>query len=437
MKRRDGFTLVEMMVALAVGALLMASLVALSGAMHHSFGRSKDITEVQANLRFAVMRLRDDFQRSAFMYLANPNVDCHVPDYQKADQVQPAAGWNPTGGTWNALAWDDNNKILVMRGNYLSTRDYRIQINPANGLATVVCNNLAPYDPTVSDNPCGTDETNDLTLENADLFATPALQDEYKRDYASVNSPFADGESPGNVFRDGQVIRIEHSPGRYTYHQVQGNPTTNPSVTFNFTPQIAADRIRCPFGDVQHGCNVSPVISVQYQLVQDPADSSNWLLRRTLWLPNGQQVTVDVAEFLLPYNDGNPDASGFHVEVLLDRSPNFGFCKKPWLPVLDSDGDRLLGDEFVDIATVDTSALAAGSAVPANHILRTRAVRITLRARTEGEFPEFTIPGFSNDNADMVNFGYDLDGHPENGLARVRTHRTIIQLRNLGLNLSS
>lgn len=68
-----GFTLIELLVALVVSGLLMASLVGISGAVQKSFSRSKDVAELQSNLRFAMKLLVQDFGRVGFMYSPNPS----------------------------------------------------------------------------------------------------------------------------------------------------------------------------------------------------------------------------------------------------------------------------------------------------------------------------------------------------------------------------
>jgi len=65
LKYTRGFTLIELMVALVVAGLLMGVLVGLSGAVQKSLGFSKEITELQANLRFAVKTVVDDISRVA------------------------------------------------------------------------------------------------------------------------------------------------------------------------------------------------------------------------------------------------------------------------------------------------------------------------------------------------------------------------------------
>jgi prepilin-type N-terminal cleavage/methylation domain-containing protein len=66
-----GFTLVELMVALAVGALAITSVYTLGAASSRQFGEQRRISNVQTSLRAAMNQIKQDIARAG--YLGSPN----------------------------------------------------------------------------------------------------------------------------------------------------------------------------------------------------------------------------------------------------------------------------------------------------------------------------------------------------------------------------
>ena len=126
---RRGFTLMEMMIALVVGAMLMTSLVGISASVQRTFGGSAEGTELEANLRFAMKTLVQDISRSAFMYSPDLSNDlCHLSG-------QPITG-NPPA---MAFTQDATEVELTLRGNFASSRDYLLNLSVSP--FKVVCRN--------------------------------------------------------------------------------------------------------------------------------------------------------------------------------------------------------------------------------------------------------------------------------------------------------
>jgi prepilin-type N-terminal cleavage/methylation domain-containing protein len=373
-RRKNGFTLIELMIALVVGGMLMAGLVGMAGSMQRSFGQSKDITELQANLRFALFRMTDDLHRTAFMYLAqpgdatDPSKSCHL-----LGDLPPGA-WSPTG-SWDAIEYDTTNFIFTLRGNFSSSRDYLLEFTAGNQ-GEIVCRNGMKY-------PC---TIGGLTTSE---------------DY---DEPFADGQPFSKIFVINQVFRMEAQPGVYTYHRVTGLPG-GLSITYD-PPAKMGTQAQGPTKWI------SPITTIQYQVLEKPAGSGNWTLVRRRFYGNTPQPDVEIAELLLPPT-ANPNTSGFFVEIYNDNSVNAKFCAKPWQPVI--------------------SAPSLLAATP--NVLRARALRITIRGRSRDEDPNFVLTNYTTDSK-AKNYGIDLDGTPQNGLAYVRVQRTVVQLQNLGLNIS-
>jgi len=385
-RKKAGFTLVELMISLVVAGFLMAGLVGMAGSMRRAFGHAKDVTDVQANLRFALMRVTDDLRRTAFMYLArpgdtlDPSQNCHLLG------LYPSGAWSPTG-SWDAIEYDKDNYLLTIRGNYSSSRDYLLRLDapdPSHLVASrgaIICRN-------------GIDRTISASCDMAPLGS------EY-------DEPFADGQPFSKIFVTGQVFRLEAQSGRYTYHIVTSLPgdlAWGPGIGFQPTVNLASQ--------IQGFTKwISPITTIQYQLLEKTA--GNWVLVRRRYYGAAPQPDVELAEFLLPPTN-DPNTSGFFVEIYSDNSINAAFCAKPWQPAISVPPISLAGP-------IDA--------------MRARALRITIRGRSQSEDPDFVLTNYTTDSK-ALNYGFDLDGTPENGLALVRTQRTVVQLQNLGLNIS-
>jgi hypothetical protein len=120
------------MAALVVGGLLMAMLVALAGSVQQSYGQTKGITELQSNLRFAMRTMVEDFHRVNFQYTPDPELDPY--------RFGPSL--STVGSSPNAIVYDNTAgaEALILRGNFVSSRDYRFAIN-VNNTIQVLCRN--------------------------------------------------------------------------------------------------------------------------------------------------------------------------------------------------------------------------------------------------------------------------------------------------------
>ena len=380
---KRGFTLIELMVALVVSGLMMASLVALSGAVQKSFGRTKEISELQTNLRFAIRKMSEDLSRAGFMYSVDPNNPSATCNTSAPPQNLPQNWTN-----WQAIDYNPNNLQLTIRGNFQSTRDYRVLISSST-TAQIVCRDSSAYAP---GNPpsCGS----------------------YAGGVAQINNlilPFQDGSSFQNLFYSGQMFRLETDNGKYSYFSVSGaNPLTS---TITFTPQINWNLVR---GTDKF---INPFGTITYQVAQDglynaiyPSGlqaSLKWILQRT-WSTFNATNTANIAEFLLP------SFSALSVQVITDTNPNAGICQPQWPPQINLTPANLVG--------------------PINPVT-TRAVVITLSGRTETEDPNFTLPNPTA--AGAQDYGIDLDGDPTDGLAHVRIEHRVVEMRNLTYSLTN
>jgi len=379
-----GFTLIELMVSLVVAGMLMGVLVGLSGSVQRSFGYSKEITELQSNMRFAMKIIADDLTRISFMTDPDPNSSTNAP-LRALDRCPPPPA------NIAALDYVPGTGETTMRGNYISSRDYLLQMNAP---MTVLCRNGRLYDKNAPDGQkCGVTQ------------------------YEPNDEPFYDG--PGKIedtFCPGQTVRMEVTLGNreFCYYTIQAVDSSNNVLQF-------AEIVN---RDMNAGAAlwINPTTRVNYQVVQAPytvkyptgTDARfRWVLQRDFEGCNQGQLTLgqpmEVAEFLLPYAMG-----GYLLEQIIDEAPMANLGGLEWQPDI--------GDDLGDIQELQTP-------VP---LERLRALVVTLRGRLEYEDPKFTIQGYT-DALPYLNFGVDLDGEPTNGLARVRVERTVVNLRNLAL----
>jgi prepilin-type N-terminal cleavage/methylation domain-containing protein len=380
---KRGFTLIELMVALVVSGLMMASLVALSSAVQKSFGRSKEVSELQTNLRFAIRKISEDISRAGFMYAvdpSNPSSSCNTS--------APPQNLPPTWNNWQAIFYNPNTLQLNIRGNFQSTRDYRVQITSTN-TAQIVCRDSSAYTP-----------------------GNPASCSSYLGAPNQINNlilPFTDGYGFQDLFYSGQLFRLETEAGKYSYLTVaSANPITS---TITFTPPINWNLIR---GTDKF---INPFGTITYQVAQDGTynpiypsglqSSFKWILQRT-WSVLNVTNTVNIAEFLLP------SSNALSVQVITDTNPNAGICQPAWPPQINLTPANLVG--------------------PINSIT-TRAVVITLSGRTETEDPNFTLATPTATGAQ--DYGIDLDGDPTDGLAHVRIEHRVVEMRNLNYSLTN
>ncbi len=76
--RRDGFTLIELMIAIGVGAMVISGVYLVSRGSTRIFHEEQRIASAQLDLRLAMEMLRADLQRAAFLATPNSTVDPDV-----------------------------------------------------------------------------------------------------------------------------------------------------------------------------------------------------------------------------------------------------------------------------------------------------------------------------------------------------------------------
>lgn len=393
--RRAGFTLIELMVSLVVAGILMAGLVSLSGSVQRAFARNKDITDLQANLRFAMKLVSDDFSRVAYMTSPNPAWDTRT--------LQPKTS-SP------AIAYQPASNSVVLRGNYTSSSSTTIMISPTNlATFTVVCRNHKPFDAVFL--------CRDTTLMEPDPNILPfGLDPSATPNYSDFNARMFEAR-----FKPGFRIQIAAVDNPFENGLLEIATTTPAKMEFTTTTQIDPTTNIHP--DIT-GCFTTVLVNqVTFRHTQDlaytplfPSGTNNrfrFVLERTISITGGTDVQ-EVADFLTAPASMGSAAPGFELAVYNDQAAQAASDD------MLNRGGYEPDIEYKNLVQVTTAAqLSERSA---------RAVVITIRGRTEGEDPDFFITGNA---ADVGNFAVDLDGQPENGMAHVRVERSVVQLPNL------
>ena len=391
--RAGGFTLIELMVALVVAGLLMASLVALSGSFRRSFGRTKDLTELQANLRFAMKTVAEDFSRAGFMASPDPSRDYQYPDYYN----------NPTD--LPALSFDDTTGTFGIRGNFFNAGGFAFFFSGGFSQALLGCGNFRGYSSAVGCQVTAMSEDDYLWPFGK---VDPSLQAQYDRD--RFNHVFCTTMDIPN--REDLYYRIEDQQGHYFIRQLSATTDSPFSITLSNSVNPAGQWRGKRFW-------INPVSQVRYRMEWDKSYNSpypdstvsrRWMLLRRQETCSGEAMR-EVAGFLLPPQSAF-DPPGFEVQYYGDTSGPYD-PNNPSQPSFDQ-------ARRVEVSTdIDP--------------LNVYALVLTLRGRTEAEDPDFKLGALDTDQVPARNFAVDLDDPPnkENGLARVRVERTVVEMRSL------
>jgi prepilin-type N-terminal cleavage/methylation domain-containing protein len=385
--RVGGFTLIELMVALVVAGLLMASLVALSGSFRRSFGRTKDLTELQANLRFAMKTVAEDFSRAGFMASPDPASDPQYPEYFGNPIDRPA------------LSFDDSTGTFAIRGNFSSARDFWFQFQGGFSQGKLCCRDGMPYNSTIGCQVTAL-SGDDYLYPFGKLQINPGLQSQYDQD--RFDHMFC---ADPNI-----SYRLMGPDGKYYLRQLAAAN----AGTFTFT---LANPVN-PSGTWKgHNGWINPVSQVRYRMEWDKSYSSpypsstvsrRWMLLRRQQTCNGEAVR-EVAGFLLPPQAAF-DPPGFEVQYYGDTNGPYN----PQVPRQPSFDQARRVEVAADLDPLNVYALV-----------------LTLRGRTEAEDPDFKLGALDTDLVPARNFAVDLDNNKDDGLARVRVERTVVEMRSL------
>lgn len=385
--RRAGFTLLELMVALAIGTIVVATMYTLSGSSARAFQTQQRISQLQLQTRLALERVRRDVSAAGVggtpdsqreRICNTPGITTRLLGVQLTDHDATATAALATmSGAARAATQGDRLRLL---GNMITSDTYLVaNTGAANGSSILLQSNWQSFRRTFAANPLGT------TVDTA-LFQS--------------------------VFQVGRVLHITHPRGYHFFTVVtsSGVDALGRTPLIGVQPPLPA-LDECNFS-LCVGCQVSPLAMIEYGIdtVQNitpalvPADpavtgTNTVLYRRELDPTTGNPLGNVPARVILEY------AVNFDVSAVYDQAP---IGQAPRLS-------------------------APQQTIPAGSESRVRALRIELAARSPETDPSFPFPytGTRAATDPLTSFLVFDDGRP--GSARVRTAVAEFVLENLAL----
>ncbi|MDD9938017.1 MAG: prepilin-type N-terminal cleavage/methylation domain-containing protein [Myxococcales bacterium] len=406
--RRQGFTLLELMVALTVGGIAITSIYAIGAATTRQFHQQQSVAGTQSSVRDALDRVKRDIARAGYLSTPNANVADDVTGLPIEGCGTAAAPLDdPTGGGRLAAISQFTNDLPALTGTD-PTGD-----NVANGFTHDEIRLIANYQ--TSDQYPGVrlpQGSNNSVLVPQDWHA-------FRRDFTDW---YVDGDYDHNdlafndAFTIGRMIRIMTTTRKKHFATLTAvaDPGDAPQgaddpALLTFNPPIPAGCLK----DVDGGW-VAPVNVIRYFL-QDAPDSETGRFSANTG-PMAQLIRQET----LPGDKGVPLANNpAHTRAVLDFAVSFNLR-------FQLTADTAAGEE--DSYTLNTLTNSA-PAVNGNPEW-VRAVEIDLAARTALSDPRFMNPWVQASCADQLCFQV-FDEADNQGAARVRRARAVVFLPNV------
>ncbi|UJR84327.1 PilW family protein [Sandaracinus amylolyticus] len=380
--RRAGFTLVEMMVAMTIGALVIASVYTIGGSAARDFQEQQRVTQLQLSTRLALDRVRRDVERAGLH--GTPDSMSERTCVTPARRVLAVQVTNEDTGSRAALdahaAAADNTTtqadLLQLVGNFATSDAYLVRSFDSSGGTAFLQTSWQGFRRSFSTDSTGT------------AIDTTIFQD---------------------VFRAGRMLHIQTVQGNHFFVRVQSATVSGNSASVSFTPALGVGGT-CVVG-LGEGALLAPLSEVQYALqanaldLPTPTSSAGdavtgpnvSLVRRELNMVGGAVIeTRSVLEW----------AMYFDVDAIFDDTP-VGTAP-------DARRARLYEDEA---AETEMGSRAS----------RARALVVTIGARSRDQDPQFPWAA-PTAGIPPVRFRVFSD---RVGAARVRTATAEIGLPNL------
>lgn len=380
-RRQLGFTLLELMVALVIGALVVTAVFMLGGASSRHFQEQQRVGVTQRSVRMAMDRLRRDIARAGYFSVPDTNPASRVrvcPQPALPRPVQAIWYQNDSLGT-DAIPNAAVNRVgadqLRLTGNFATSEGYLVR--SLNGAGNQVFL-----------------QTSWLGFRNTFVGASGTI----------------DQSRVAAVFRPGNMLHIETRNGSHFFVDITGVTVAGGDVIVQIAPGLGIDN-PCIRG-LGRGSIVSPISQIQYSIATAGPDlapnnvavtgANTVLYRDVLDMRNG---TVMQRQPILEY------AIDFDLDFIVDQNTNPGL--PPRLERFDGTDD----DTETEVQT---------------RSWRVRSVIASLAARTPEQDPRFAWPaewaGGRPDDQPLNRFQvFPL----RDGAARVRQLSTEVQMPNL------
>lgn len=376
-RRRQGFTLLELMIALAIGTLVVGTVYTLGGASARAFQEQQRISQLQLATRLAMDRVRRDVALAGFGGTPDSQVErtCGGTAFPSRLIGLSVFDADPTGASaiaampGGSLAGTETDRIRIL-GNLVTADSYLIaNTGDASATSILLQSNWQGFRRSFASDATG------MTFDTA-LFA--------------------------EVFPVGRLVHIEHPRGYHFVTRVTSATVDSAgrSPRIGVSPPLpAADE--CNFA-LCVGCMINPLVGVDYLIAPAPVG----------FAPRDVQVTG--ANTVLLRREVDPVSGAMVSErVVLEYAVELSAL----LAI-----DRAVAGAAPDIQW-QTSPASGAIANPA----RIRAARISLSARSQEIDPAFAGP-LRTTSGVLTAFTPFTD---RIGASRVRTSMAEIMLPNL------
>ncbi len=380
-RRRAGFTLVELMISLTVGAIVIMTVYTIGGASARSFQEQQRISQLQLSTRLALDRVRRDIERAGLHGTPNSSIErvCATPPraIRAVTLDDNAASSRGALNTYEAAGSNTTTQADLLRivGNFVTSDAYLVRsLNGAGNVAFLQT------------------QWQGFRRSFADVVTDP------------TGNTF-DTELFGSVFRPGRMLHVQNMSGNHFFVTVVSASIAGTDATVTFTPSLPVGGT-CVVG-LGEGSLLAPLSEVQYELVAAPSDQRPTLdpavtgpnvslVRRELHMTSGAVLNErTVLEW----------AVHFDVDAVIDTTT----AGPP---------DARLFTRFND---------AAAEAQITARAERVRSLIVTIGGRTPEQDPRFpwVAPAANDPLSRFRVFSSRV------GAARVRTATTEINLPNL------
>lgn len=245
-RSRAGFTLVELMVALTVGAIVITTVYTISGASARGFQEQQRISQLQLSTRLALDRVRRDVERAGLHGTPNSTFErvCATPPRPIRAVVldDNAASSRGALNTYEGAASNTTTQADLLRivGNFATSDAYLVRsLNGAGNVAFLQT------------------QWQGFRRSFADVVTDPSGN---TFDVALFSS----------VFRPGRMLHLQNMSGNHFFVTVVSAAIAGTDATVTFTPSLPVGGT-CVVG-LGEGSLLAPLSEVQYELVATPSD---------------------------------------------------------------------------------------------------------------------------------------------------------------------
>lgn len=391
LRRRAAFSLVELMVALTLGALVVAAIFTLAGASAHHFEEQQRVGQLQRAVRMAMDRFARDVARAGFLSVPHDNAP--------GVQVCPNP---PVGRTFPAIAFTNDDPAGNAALDAISRGE-----NAVSADQVTLIGNFATADAYLVR---GLNAANNVVFLQIDWLA-------FRRSFAveTAGGPTLDANRFQDVFRAGRGLHIVTNTQQHYFVNITGSALNVAAgiASVNISPALPNADTGCHSGFCE-GCLAAPLSEVRYAIEPSVAGSNLAPLSAAVTGANTQWVRQE-----LNMASGAPLAGTRR--VLLDYAVDFN---------LDFVVDTQLnaGQPPQIVVQAGPAAAATVTATP----WRVRGLNARITGRTPEQDARFPWPdewaGGRPGTAPLNRYRVNTT---QQGAARVRTMRAEILMPNL------